>query len=58
MSQPQILIQDLTAKMLHALKVNKDQLEKDPSIIYSIVKDILMPSFYFERMSKFALGKH
>jgi phospholipid transport system substrate-binding protein len=55
---PQVLIQDATAEMLQSLKDNKTQLEEDPSVIYGLVQEILMPNFDFAKMSKLALGKN
>jgi phospholipid transport system substrate-binding protein len=55
---PQILIQDATNEMLQSLKDNKTRLEEDPSVIYGLVQEILMPNFDFEKMSKLALGKN
>lgn len=55
---PQVLIQDATAEMLQSLKDNKEKLEEDPSVIYGLVQEILMPNFDFEKMSKLALGKN
>lgn len=55
---PQALIQDATTEMLQSLKDNKTQLEEDPSIIYGLVQEILMPNFDFAKMSKLALGKN
>jgi phospholipid transport system substrate-binding protein len=55
---PQALIQDATNEMLQSLKDNKQQLEEDPSVIYGLVQEILMPNFDFGKMSKLALGKN
>jgi len=55
---PQALIQDATTEMLQSLKDNKSQLEEDPSVIYGLVQEILMPNFDFAKMSKLALGKN
>jgi phospholipid transport system substrate-binding protein len=56
--EPQVLIQDATTRMLQSLKDNKTKLEADPSVIYGLVQEILMPNFDFEKMSKLALGKN
>lgn len=55
---PQALIEDATTEMLQSLKDNKSQLEEDPSVIYGLVQEILMPNFDFGKMSKLALGKN
>jgi len=56
--EPQALIQDATERMLQALKDNKTELEADSSVIYGLVKEILIPNFDFAKMSKLALGKN
>jgi len=57
-NEPYDLVQHATKHMLEALKANKDQLEEDPTIIYGLVQDILMPNFDFAKMGKLALGKN
>ena len=57
-SEPYDLIQHATKNMLHALKDNKEQLEKNPTAIYDLVQDILLPHFDFEKIGKLALGKN
>jgi len=56
--EPLALVQGATEDMLQALKDNEIQLEEDSTLIYSLVQDILMPNFDFEKMSKLALGKN
>jgi phospholipid transport system substrate-binding protein len=54
----QKVIQDTTDKMLNALTREKDNLKKNPKQVYSLVKEIVLPNFDFERMSKFVLAKN
>lgn len=58
MPLPQKLVKDASDKMLAALAENEVELEEDPSKIYSLVEDILIPNFDFARMAKLALGKN
>lgn len=58
MPAPQALVKDSSDKMMQSLKDNAVQLETDPDLIYSLVTDILMPHFDFEKMAKLALGKN
>lgn len=58
LSEPEVLVKDSSDKMMKSLKDNKVQLETDPDLIYSLVTDILMPHFDFEKMAKLALGKN
>ena len=57
-TEPQAIVQDATERMLQALKDNEQKLEEDPTVIYGLVQDILMPNFDFDKMSKLALGKN
>lgn len=57
-SEPQALVKSASDRMLQALADNKAELEQDPSKIYGLVQDILMPNFDFTMMSKLALGKN
>jgi len=55
---PQELIKLSTDKMLQALKDNEQQLAENPDAIFPLVKEIVMPNFDFDKMSKLALGKN
>jgi len=57
-AEPQAIIKDVTDRMLQSLQDNKTQLDEDPSLIYGLVQDILMPIFDFNKMAKLALGKN
>jgi phospholipid transport system substrate-binding protein len=58
MPVPQALVKNASDEMLKALKDNKAELNQNPDKIYSLVEQILMPYFDFEKMSKLALGKN
>ena len=55
---PQALIKDYSDRMQQALKDHKQTIEKNPSFVYGLVDDILLPNFDFSKMSKLALGKN
>ena len=55
---PQTLIKTSSDRMQKALKENKATIEKNPSFVYGLVDDILLPNFDFSKMSKLALGKN
>lgn len=57
MPEPQALVKEASDNMLKALKQHEAELESDPQKIYSLVQDILIPHFDFERMAKLALGR-
>lgn len=56
MPAPQALVKQASDDMLRALEENEAELEEDPTRIYDLVQDILMPNFDFEKMGKLALG--
>ncbi len=57
-NDPQQLVIDTTERMLAALKEKRAELDKDPSLIYGLVKDIVLPHLDFVRMSRWVLGKY
>ena len=58
LTAPQIIVKNASDNMLQALKDNRTELEENPSAIYALVEDIIMPNFDFKKMSKLALGKN
>lgn len=58
MPEPQALVKKASDQMLAALADNEAELEADPSKIYNLVEEILIPNFDFARMAKLALGKN
>lgn len=55
---PQILIQNITSKILKIFENNEISLKKRSSIIYNMAVDVLVPIFDFKKMSMLVLGKH
>tara|TARA_B100000768_G_C11223631_1_gene351755 strand:- start:583 stop:1218 length:636 start_codon:yes stop_codon:yes gene_type:complete len=55
---PQAIIKASSDQMQQALKDNKATIEKNPSFVYGLVNNILLPNFDFSKMSKLALGKN
>lgn len=58
MPEPQALVKKASDDMLVALAENEAELEVNPSKIYDLVEEILIPNFDFARMAKLALGKN
>lgn len=58
MPEPQALVKKASDDMLVALADNEAELEANPSKIYDLVEEILIPNFDFARMAKLALGKN
>jgi len=52
------LVKDTTNKVLEVLKNEKDTIKSDPTRVYSLADQIVLPHFDFERISKYALGKN
>ena len=55
---PQEVIQDTSARMLEALRKNRDALRQNSSQIYTLVDQIVLPNFDFELMSRWVLGRN
>ena len=57
MPEPQALVKEASDNMLKALKDHEAELDQDPQKIFSLVQEILIPHFDFERMARLALGR-
>lgn len=58
-SQPaQELVEKTAQKMIAKLKQEKSVIDKDPSRIYALVNQIVLPHFDFEYMSQLVLAKY
>lgn len=55
---PQELVQDTSDRMVSAIEAQHDAIQNDPQVLYSLVEEIILPNFDFERMSSWVLGKH
>jgi len=55
---PLEIIKQTADRMLVKLKEDKVVIRKDPTRIYALVSDIVLPRFDFERMASWVLGKH
>jgi len=51
------LIKQTSERMLAALELKRSQIDANPAIIYSLVDQILVPHFDFERITRAAVGK-
>lgn len=54
----QELVKQTSQRMIEALRENRQALEQNPGLIYDLVKDIVLPKFDFETMSRWVLGKY
>lgn len=57
LTPPQLVLQEASDKMLHALNEHEQALDETPEKIFDLVEDILIPHFDFERMARLALGR-
>ena len=55
---PQVLVKNTTVKMFAKLKAEKQNLDKNPELIFGMVSEIVLPHFDFIAMSKWVLGKN
>lgn len=55
---PMEMIRQTADRMLAKLKEEQAVIRKDPTRIYALVSDIVLPHFDFERMASWVLGKH
>ena len=55
---PQELVAQTADRMVAKLKQEKETIKKQPSRLYELVNDIVLPHFDFELMAKRVLGKH
>jgi phospholipid transport system substrate-binding protein len=54
---PQELVRDTSSRMLLAMHKEQDIIEKDPTHLFQLVEEIVLPYFDFQRMSQWVLGK-
>ncbi len=55
---PQELVRDTSDKIIKRVQAERAQLEEDPSRLYAMVDEMVLPHFDFERMSQWVLGKY
>lgn len=55
---PEQLIKDTTGQVLDAIKANLASYQDDPSSLYRLVEEVVLPHFDFSRMTDMALGRY
>ena len=55
---PVELVKDTTSRLLGALKEQKPDIDRDESVLYTLIADIALPHFDFNRMSMWVLGHY
>jgi len=56
--KPQALVEQVSDETLLRLKRDKVLIDKDPKYINTLIYELVLPHFDFERMSRWVLGKH
>lgn len=56
-NDPQAMVRETAEKVLREVTTNKERLERDPSGIYSLVQESVLPHFDFRKMSQSAMGR-
>ncbi|MDV7393569.1 ABC transporter substrate-binding protein, partial [Arthrospira platensis SPKY1] len=54
---PQQVVQDTSARMIEALRNNREILSQDPSRLHGLVNQIILPNFDFNLISRWVLGR-
>ncbi len=57
-STPQKLMEETSEKVIAKLKEEQATIKERPEKIYSLVEDLVLPHFDFERTSRWVLGKY
>jgi phospholipid transport system substrate-binding protein len=52
------LVRDSSERMLAALEKRRAEIDRNPALIYSLVDDILVPHFDFDKITQAAVGPH
>jgi phospholipid transport system substrate-binding protein len=55
---PVELVKDTTSRLLTALKEQKSDIDRDERRLYTLISDIALPHFDFDRMSTWTLGPY
>lgn len=55
---PDVLARQTTEKTLQTIREHRDELKQNPSMIYDLVKELVLPHFDFELMSRFVLAQN
>lgn len=55
---PDVLARQTTEKTLQTIREHRDELKRNPAMIYDLVKELVLPHFDFELMSRFVLAQN
>lgn len=54
----QAVVKDTTDKVLQALRQEGEQLKTNPSKLYALIDELILPHFDFQQMSRWVLGRY
>ncbi|MDA1106925.1 MAG: ABC transporter substrate-binding protein [Proteobacteria bacterium] len=54
----QAMVHQASDRMIAALKTEREAIKANPARLFTLVEEIVLPHFDFERMSRWVLGKH
>jgi phospholipid transport system substrate-binding protein len=57
-TEPQEVVRETADQMLDKLRSHRAELDADPSLIYGMVQEIVLPRFDFELISRYVLGRY
>ena len=57
-SDPLLLVKETAEGVLEKVVENRDKLDADPSLVYVLVSDEVLPHFNFTQMTRSAMGKY
>lgn len=52
------VVRDTSERMLAALEQRRGEIDRNPSLIYGLVEQIVVPHFDFEKMTQAVMGRH
>jgi len=57
-AEPQALVQSVASKTIERITKDKTLIKKDPTHINTLINELVIPHFDFNRMSRWVLGKY
>lgn len=58
MTPPDALVKDTTEEVLSILEERQSEIEQDQTLVFEIVREVVLPHFDFPLISRFVLGRH
>lgn len=58
MTPPDVLVKETTQEVLSIIEERQPEIEKDQTVVFDIVRDVVLPHFDFPLISRFVLGQH